>query len=257
MNASRFLAASGIDPGAIRRDPARAIGLYVIALDGAERSFTYWRESSAARRLADDPDVLAAAIRGAGLIHISGITLAVIGADGRRNLKAALGEARSNGAVVSYDPNVRRRLWPDEAEMRRALSEILEVTDIALPSFDDEAQLWGDATPEETVWRLARLGVPEVVVKNGAEDVVVGVDGAVERVATPAVDAVRDTTGAGDSFNAGYLAGRLFGMAPLQACRLGQDVAGETIRHFGALTPREAMGRFHAAAVAADDSSVA
>ena len=158
---------------------------------------------SAARRLADDPDELAAAILGAALIHISGITLAIIGEEGRRNLKKALSEARSKGAVVSHDPNVRRRLWRDESEMRPALREILEVTDIALPSFDDEAQLWGDASPGETVRRLAQLGVAEIVVKNGGGDVLVHADSVVSQVATPEVDKICATTGAGDLFNAG------------------------------------------------------
>ena len=242
-----FLTASGIDPVAIRRDATRSIGLYVISLSGAERSFSYWRELSAARRLADDPDDLAAAILGAGLIHISGITLAIIGEEGRRNLKKALCEARSKGAVVSHDPNVRRRLWRDESEMRPALREILEVTDIALPNFDDEARLWGDASPEETVRRLAELGVAEIVVKNGGGDVLAShVIVWFRRVATPEVDNICDTTGAGDSFNAGYLAGRLVGMAPLDACKLGQDLAGEIISHFGALAPQQALMRFRA-----------
>jgi 2-dehydro-3-deoxygluconokinase len=239
-----FLTASGIDPVAIRRDATRSIGLYVISLSHAERSFSYWRELSAARRLADDPNELAAAMLDTGLIHITGITLAIIGEEGRRNLKKALCEARSKGAIVSYDPNVRRRLWPDESEMRRALCEILEVTDITLPSFDDEAQLWGDASPEETIGRLAQLGVAEIVVKNGSGEVLFLTDGVVSRVATPAVDNICDTTGAGDSFNAGYLAGRLVGMAPLEACKLGQDLAGEIISHFGALAPQQALVRF-------------
>ena len=86
----------------------RSIGLYVISLSGAERSFSYWRDSSAARRLADDPDELAAGISGGGLIHISGITLAIIGEVGRRNLLKALDAARSREALFlmtqMFDP---------------------------------------------------------------------------------------------------------------------------------------------------------
>jgi 2-dehydro-3-deoxygluconokinase len=130
-----FLAASGIASGAIHRDAQRSIGLYVISLSGAERSFSYWRDSSAARRLADDFDAVLAAITGVGLIHISGITLAIIGEAGRRNLLKALDVARSKGSIVSFDPNARPRLWRDTAEMQHALREALAVTDIALPSF--------------------------------------------------------------------------------------------------------------------------
>jgi 2-dehydro-3-deoxygluconokinase len=240
-----FLAESRIGSDAIARDPARSMGLYVISLTGAERSFSYWRESSAARRLADDFDELLAAISGAGLIHISGITLAIIGEGGRRNLLKALEVARSRGSIVSYDPNVRPRLWPDPSKMQRALREALDVTDIALPSFDDEVKLWGDANPEETVTRLTALGVREIAVKNGSEEVALFSNGMLTRVPTPVVSNICDTTGAGDSFNAGYLAGRLVGMAPLQACSLGQGVAGETISYFGALAPEHALERFH------------
>jgi 2-dehydro-3-deoxygluconokinase len=239
-----FLAASGLESKAIVRDPTRSIGLYVISLSGTERSFSYWRESSAAPRLADDLDELAAATADAGLIHLSGITLAIIGEEGRRNLKKVLEDARSKGAIVSYDPNVRPRLSRDESEMRPALREILDVTDIALPSFDDEARLWGDPSPEETVRRLAELDVAEIAVKNGGGEVLLLSDSVISRVATPEVNNICDTTGAGDSFNAGYLAGRLVGMAPLEACELGQGVAGEIISHFGALAPQQALKRF-------------
>jgi 2-dehydro-3-deoxygluconokinase len=239
-----FLAASGIASGAIHRDAQRSIGLYVISLSGAERSFSYWRDSSAARRLADDFDAVLAAITGVGLIHISGITLAIIGEAGRRNLLKALDVARSKGSIVSFDPNARPRLWRDTAEMQHALREALAVTDIALPSFDDEAKLWGDGDPEDTVKRMTAAGVREIVVKNGQETVALFNDGALARVPTPAAGKVRDTTGAGDSFNAGYLAGRLVGMTPLNACQLGQEVAGEIIRHFGALAPESSLERF-------------
>jgi 2-dehydro-3-deoxygluconokinase len=241
-----FLAASGLDAGAVARDAERAIGLYVISLSGAERSFSYWRDSSAARRLADAYEALLAAVAGKGLIHISGITLAVIGAAGRENLLKALDAARAGGSIVSYDPNVRPRLWPDANEMRGALRDALEVCDIALPSFDDEAKVWGDASPDETAKRIGDLGVREVVVKNGGDAVALLADGALTHVPTPEVSDVRDTTGAGDSFNAGYLAARLVGMTPLDACRLGQGVAGEIIRHFGALAPESALERLRA-----------
>jgi 2-dehydro-3-deoxygluconokinase len=239
-----FLSGSGIGSDSVVRDPTRSIGLYVISLAGAERSFSYWRDSSAARLLADDFDELLAAILGAGLIHISGITLAIIGEAGRRNLLQALDAARSGGSLVSYDPNVRPRLWRDVAAMQNALREALEVTDIALPSFDDEAKLWGDSDPEETVKRMTTVGVREIAVKNGRNSVALFTDGSLSHVPTPEVTNVRDTTGAGDSFNAGYLAGRLVGMLPAEACELGQELAGEVINNFGALAPEYALERF-------------
>lgn len=236
-----FIEASQMDAGRIVRDAERHLGLYVIGLTGAERHFTYWRESSAARRMADDLACLVDATRDCGLIHVSGITLAVIGEGGRRHLFDALAQARSAGTVVSFDPNVRLRLWRDVSELRAATQSMLEVVDIALPSFDDEALVWGDPDPDATLTRLERAGVGEIVVKNGASDAVYAVAGHRGRSPTPPVATIRDTTGAGDSFNSGYLAARLMGLEPLASCEIGQQVAAEVIGHYGALAPRAAL----------------
>jgi 2-dehydro-3-deoxygluconokinase len=236
-----FLESSRVATRTIVRDPERTLGLYVISLNGAERHFSYWRESSAARHLADDLTALAEATQDSGLIHVSGITLAVIGDSGRRNLIDVLRQARSAGAVVSFDPNVRTRLWRDTSELRLAMQAILEVVDIALPSFDDEAQLWGDSDPESTLTRLECAGVTEIVVKNGAREVSYSMEGRRGLAPTPEIANIQDTTGAGDAFNSGYLSARLAGMDPLESCRLGQTVAGVVIGHFGALAPKETL----------------
>jgi 2-dehydro-3-deoxygluconokinase len=237
-----FLEGGGLEASRVFRDPTRTIGLYVISLAGAERRFSYWRDMSAARLLADDPVRLAAALRDVGLIHVSGITLAIIDEDGRRNLLDALGRARSEGAVVSFDPNARLRVWRDEAALRRATREMMDAADILLPSFEDERRFWGDATPEATLTRMEGYGVQEIAVKNGADPVVFSFDGVRGEAPTPKVETIRDTTGAGDAFNAGYLAARLTGKSPLDSCTLGQQVATEVIGHFGALAPKGALG---------------
>lgn len=239
-----FLREGGIDAGAVTRDPERTLGLYMIELDGAERRFLYWRENSAARRLADDPGALDAGFRGAALIHVSGITLAVIGARGRDNLIAALGRARQSGAKVSFDPNLRRRLWPEDDTVRTAQAAMYGVTDIALPSYDDEAALWGDASAAATAARLMALGVGEVVVKNGADAAVVRVGAVSSEAVAQAGVAARDTTGAGNSFNAGYIAARRAGRSPLDACAFAHGLAAEVVRWPGALAPVGAVSAF-------------
>ncbi len=236
-----FLIESGLDVSAVSRDPERTLGLYLITLEGAERRFSYWRDQSAARRLADDADRLDAALDGAELIHVSGVTLAIIEARGRRNLLAALEKARARGARVSFDPNVRRRLWPDEATLREAMREMFVSCDIALPSFDDEASVWGDAHPEASAARIAALGVREIVVKNGAGAAFVLGESVALGVPARLTQDARDTTGAGDSFNAGYLAARLAGWAAAPACEFAHNLAAEVVRHPGALAPAAAI----------------
>ena len=236
-----FLTASGLDVSAVSRDPERTLGLYLIQLDGAERHFSYWRYQSAARRLADDPARLDEALHDSALIHVSGVTLAVIEPRGRKNLHAALEKARARGATVSFDPNVRRRLWGDDATLREALTDMFRASDIALPSFDDEAGVWGDASPAASAARIAALGVKEIVVKNGAGAAYVFADGAGVEVAARIATEARDTTGAGDSFNAGYLSARITGFAPARACEFGHRLAAEVVRHPGALAPLTAI----------------
>lgn len=235
------LAADGLDISVIGRDPVRTMGLYLIQLDGVERSFHYWRDTSAARLLAADRTILSRAFSGAGLIHLSGITLAILSSPDRENLFAALAEARSNGARVSFDPNIRPRLWSSMDEVRQVIPRALALTDIALPSYDDERVVWDDATPQATVVRLMLAGVGEVAVKDGPGPVLVCAGGAIESLATPAVEIIRDTTGAGDGFNAGYLSARLLGQPPKTAVVAGQRFSGAVIQHLGARLPRDAV----------------
>jgi len=233
------IAADGLNISGISRDPVRTMGLYLIELDGVERSFHYWRNTSAARGLADDSAALARAVAGTGLICLSGITLAILPPPARRLLFDVLADARQAGAVVAFDPNIRPRLWSSPDEIRATLTQMLPLTDIALPSFDDEATHWGDTAPEATLARFAAAGVREVVVKTGDGPVSHLSDGTTGTVDTPPVTGIRDTTGAGDAFNAGYLAARLLGVKVARAIGLGQALAAEVIRTPGARAAKD------------------
>lgn len=235
------MAADGMVLEGVSRDASRGMGLYLIELDGVERSFHYWRDTSAARRLADDPSVLATAVQGAGLVHLSGITLAILPEAARAALFSVLAAYRAAGGVVSFDPNIRMRLWASVAEMREVVGRMLALTDIALPSLDDEGTHFGDADAGAVVARMADAGVGEVVVKDGAGAVTLADAGRVLRLDTPPVAGIRDTTGAGDAFNAGYLAGRVRGLEADVCIRAGQRLAGLVLQHPGARAPRDAM----------------
>jgi 2-dehydro-3-deoxygluconokinase len=152
-----------------------------------------------------------------------------------------LGTARARGTRVAFDTNFRPRGWPDRDVARATMARALSLTDIALPTFPDEAALFGDADPDATVARMAALGVPEIVVKNGPDPVRLRSTAGDENVACPPVAEIVDTTAAGDAFNAAYLAARIGGAAPREAARSGARLAGTVIGHRGAVIPRAAM----------------
>ena len=232
-----FLSAEGIGTAHVARDPDREIGLYAISLTDGERSFAYWRDTSAARRLADDPAALNAALEGAALAYFSGITVAILPPEGRANLLATLSRAKAAGTRVVFDPNLRPRLWPDAATMRQGISDAAAGADLVLPSFDDEARIFGDSNAAATAARYREIGCEEVVVKDGAGDALLLVAGMQEPLVVPsnAVEKPVDTTGAGDSFGAGYLAARLQGQSPQDAVHSAHATAARVIQGYGGL----------------------
>ena len=230
-----FLAAEGIGTDHVGRDPDREIGLYAISLTNGERSFAYWRDNSAAKRLADDPAMLDAALDGAAVAYVSGITAAILPPEGRANLLAALARARAGGTRIVFDPNLRPRLWPDAAAMRQGISDAAAGADLVLPSFDDEAAHFGDPDPQATVARYLALGAGQVVVKNGGEPIRFGGHDGVGIVTDLEPETPVDSTAAGDSFNAGYLSAWLSGAECAAAIAAGHALSRRVIRHRGAL----------------------
>lgn len=230
-----FIAAAGIDTGHIVRSKDRTVGLYLIELNKGERSFAYWRSQSAARQLADDPARLGAAIHGAAAIYLSGITLAILDGDGRSTLMQALENARGSGSIVILDPNLRPRLWPDNKAMCAAIMEAARHADIVLPSHEDEASFFGDADLDATARRYAAAGVDLVVVKNGAGQIATFSDDTLVLHDPVEVAEVVDTTAAGDSFNAGFLAAHLAGAEHAESVAAGCAIAARVIGARGAL----------------------
>ncbi|QRF51694.1 sugar kinase [Rhizobium rosettiformans] len=233
-----FLNNEGIGTEHVRRLADKTIGLYYITLKDGERSFTYWRNDSAAKRLASDPAALNHALEGADLAYWSGITLAILSNQDRLTLIEALGQFAGKGGTVVFDPNLRPRLWDNPETMRGWVHRAAAVSDLCLPSFEDEATWFGDADPTATAKRYQEEGARRVIVKNGADDVTFAASsGEVSRISVPSVKHLVDTTAAGDSFNAGYLASELNGASVQDAVSAGARLAGRVIGARGALVP--------------------
>lgn len=235
-------AAENVKTDLMLRVPGRSPGLYLVETDNkGERRFHYWREASPARELFELADWgrIAESLAAARMIYFSGVTLSLYSNQGLGRFLAILEMARQQGVKVAFDGNFRPHGWKgDLGRTRTVFNEALKRVDIALPTYDDEAVLWGDPSPEATVQRLQAFGIGEIVVKNGPNSALLSAGGRQEYVAPPEVVVPVDTTAAGDSFNAGYLAARLSGETPAVAAAAAHRLAGEKIRHRGAIMPR-------------------
>ena len=234
----------GVGTDLVTRVPGRQPGLYVIRTDqNGERRFYYWREQAPARQLFELPGArgLCEALRSYDLIYLSGITLSLYNDSGRAILLDALGHARAGGARIAFDPNYRPAGWPNPEAAAAAFCEVLSHVDIALPSLDDEDSVFAQQGITACLDRLRAAGVGEAIVKRGSLGCVVSVGA--KTVEIPARETVEpvDTTAAGDSFNAGYLAARLRGQPPERAAGVGADLAATVVQHPGAIIPANAM----------------
>jgi 2-dehydro-3-deoxygluconokinase len=237
-----FFQEAGIGTTWVRRIRGKSPGLYMISLRDGERSFSYWRESSAARQLAADPDFLRQAIESADVVYFSGITLAILSRDDADTLLAEARRAKASGKLVAFDPNIRPRLWSGYDEMHATISEGARAASLVLPSFDDEAAHFGDGSIEATIERYRALGVRDIVVKNGADGATLDFDGAASFVPAEKVEQVVDTTSAGDSFNGAFLARYLETKDANAAARFAAKVAARVVSEHGALVAKGKLG---------------
>ncbi|NBB13599.1 sugar kinase [Pseudomonas sp. SLFW] len=234
----------GIGLSRVQRLPGRLPGLYCIQTDAnGERRFLYWRNEAAVRECFTTPsaDPILEALPEYDVLYFSGITLAVLGEVGRARLLSSLGDARDRGARVVFDNNYRPRLWRSVDQARQAYRAVMHEVDVALLTEDDEQALFGYTDSEQIMDAYRGLGVAEVVIKRGAQSCLVRAGERRYEVPAHAVRKVVDTTAAGDSFSAAYLAKRLRGGSPEEAADAGHRLAGLVIQHPGAVIPRSVM----------------
>jgi len=229
----------GLDCDLVYLSEQHLPGMYAIHTDEhGERSFYYWREHSAARVLFNDwprlKTLLADAAQGQYL-YLSGITLALCSQDVLQQLLIYLHQYRANGGKLVFDSNYRPRLWPDAGQAAEVFQQVYQLTDIALPTLDDELLLSADASSHTVIEQLQRAGVSEIVLKQGTKGCELVTNQQRQFIPLDKVVTAVDTTAAGDSFNAAYLAARCRGLEPKLAVKAAQRLSAAVVQQPGAI----------------------
>ena len=223
----------GVDASHVTRHPSAPTGVSFVTHSAAGHKFDYLRKNSAASLMT--PETLATDyIAGARFFHLSAIGQA-ISDSARQTCDAAIAAARKAGVKVSYDTNLRLRLW-DLDVARKVIDATIARCDVALPSLDDSQQLTGLQEPDAIADYYLKLGAPLVALKMGPDGALIATAQARLRLPAHRVEAV-DATGAGDTFDGAFLARLLAGDDPETAGRYANVAAALSTTGYGAVAP--------------------
>ncbi|WP_339720975.1 sugar kinase [uncultured Paraglaciecola sp.] len=226
-------------------------GIYLVQTDEqGERSFLYWRDSSAAKQVMQyvDQGVIDALCK-TDLFFFSGISIAILEPQDRDAFWAMLAQLKAAGVKIGFDPNYRPRLWNGPDEAKAEFAKAYAASDIMLPGVDDFKQLYNIETLEDILAFCKPFDITELVLKNGPESVYCQLADELTHVAITPVTNVVDTTSAGDSFNGVYLGARLAGHDVTASVELAAASAAIVIQHPGAIAPSNAFDTIHSALV--------
>lgn len=226
-------AREGVDDTLVRTDPVAPTGVYFVSHGPEGHAFSFARSGSAASRYAP-ADLPLDALREAKALHLSGISLAIspVACDAGH---AAMAAVRAAGGRVSFDTNLRLKLWPRD-RARAVILDAIGLADIALPSLDDVVALVGEAEPEAIVEDALRRGCGTVALKLGSQGALVASAAERHRIPSFPVTPV-DATGAGDTFGGAFVARLLAGDGLAAAGRYAAVAAALSTQGYGAVEP--------------------
>lgn len=237
----------GVDHADVGTNPQAFTGLYFVTHDAGGHHFSFVRAGSAASRMTPR-DLPRERIAAAQVLHLSGISLA-ISASARDTCEAAIDIARAAGVRVSFDTNLRLKLWPLE-QARAAMTAVLRRCDVCLPSYDDVVALSGLTDPQALVDWCLDFGAQVVALKLGAEGAIVANPRERWRIEAHACAPV-DATGAGDTFGGAFVTRLLAGDTLVDAGRYAAVAAALSTEGYGAVDPIPHADRVRAALAAA------
>ncbi|WP_416307497.1 sugar kinase [Neptunicella sp. SCSIO 80796] len=216
-------------------------GIYLVQTDEqGERSFLYWRSQSAARTMMQSvTQEVIDSLKHAKVLFFSGITLAVMVAEQRPLFWAMLTQLKNAGVQIVFDPNYRQRLWQSEQQTRQQYQLAFEMCDLMLPGVEDFHSLYGLNSVEQIIAFCQPFNIVELVIKDGANQVVTVLQGKKDYHNIVPVEQVIDTTSAGDAFNGVYLGARASGRDVAEAVHMAAKAAGFVIRYPGAIVPAD------------------
>ncbi len=174
--------------------------------DGAGRTF-YYRSNSPTTTLTIET-LDEAYLKNTRVLHITGVFPAVDQEKNIKLIKHAMSVAKQHGVLISFDPNIRLKLWSKD-EARTALREFLPYVDIFLTGIDEAELLLGVSDPKEIIEKSKEFGISYIAIKKGDKGSIGYHDG--QYLEAPPVKAknVVDTVGAGDGFDSGFIYGVL------------------------------------------------
>jgi 2-dehydro-3-deoxygluconokinase len=223
-------------------------GLYAIETDKTgERTFSYWRENSAAKEVMSFIDDKAIAQLSQGdMFFFSGISLAVITPKHRALFWQMVEKLKQAGICIVFDPNYRARMWDSPEQAKEQFDKAFALSEVALPGVDDFQQLYDIHSSEGVYEYCQAFNLKELIIKNGELGILCYIDDLAYQFNITPVKNVVDTTSAGDSFNGVYLGARANGLTINHAIELASSAAGFVIQHPGAIVDKTAYQQFMA-----------
>ncbi|WP_288251798.1 sugar kinase [uncultured Hydrogenophaga sp.] len=223
----------GVDHASVLADTAAFTAIYFVTHDERGHHFSFFRTGSAASRYTAT-QLPRERIAAAKVLHLSGISLA-ISPTACDTAYAAMAIAREAGTLISFDTNLRLKLWPVD-RARAVMSDVIARCDICLPSYDDVVAIFGLTDPDALVDHCLRLGAKQVALKLGDKGALVADANQRHRIDPFPCQPV-DATGAGDAFGGAFVTRRLVGDSLLDAGRYAAAVAALSTQGYGAVAP--------------------